>query len=216
MVSILKLQQCTVPGTTGTTVRRMICTWPLSSHVCPVYYSISDVDFIRIRMFYCRLCTCRLCILVPKLVQCYVQSRICRVQLKVHSSIICLGQELSWVLLLLLSFCYVYYYFCYSGEGDLQSSGEGGLASKRKHRSSGSSPNNTVNLRGVHDRSRCHNDGAKSDVSSDQGSLRFDQFLDAQGSDQEEESVPQLQQDRTASRMSRVSYSATFYPALSQ
>jgi hypothetical protein len=54
MVSILKLQLCTVPGTT---VRRMVCTRPLSSHVCPVYYRISDVDFIRIRMFYCRLST---------------------------------------------------------------------------------------------------------------------------------------------------------------
>lgn len=78
-------------------------------------------------------------------------------------------------------------------------------ASRSKLVSRGSATT-SVNLRGVQERNKSHPDGSDNESSSDQGSLRFDQFLDAQGSDEEDEQKKQFRM-RRESRKSRASLS---------
>jgi hypothetical protein len=91
------------------------------------------------------------------------------------------------------------------GEGGSHSTEQGGATSISKQRFKGSTFA-SISLRGVHDRNKIHADGADSKSSSDQGSLQFDHFLDAQGSDEEDER--KMQREGRRSRTSRVSYSA--------
>lgn len=69
-----------------------------------------------------------------------------------------------------------------AGLGEPNADDEASMRARMRSRGSAST---SVNLRGVRDRNRSQADGFDSESSSDQGSLRFDQFLDAQGSDDE-------------------------------
>jgi hypothetical protein len=92
-----------------------------------------------------------------------------------------------------------------SGEDEARTSGD----EKATNRGSTAT---TVNLRGVLDRTRDHSKASGTASSSDQGSLRFDRFLDAEGSDQEDEHKKRARlrrEEREARRAkARVSYSA--------
>lgn len=81
-------------------------------------------------------------------------------------------------------------WFLVGGNVDEESgSGDGGAASRSNLRSRGSNAT-SVNLRGVRDRSKQHPNESRSESSSEAGSLQFDQFLDAQGSDEEDPDRP--------------------------
>lgn len=86
----------------------------------------------------------------------------------------------------------------HSGAEDRSGGGRGAL------RSRGSAT--SVNLRGHRNKSHPH--GSASESSSEHGSLRFDQFLDAEGSDDEGKMQRQLRMSSRAKSSVSMSYSA--------